>query len=106
MRKIRRRDVATLADVLAGVLATENMPSVPEWEHRYQEEIRRGRFSGSMLKGLLLLAHLLSGEPVGVNDLATRLQLSQSTTHRYLVTLVCLGLVDQEPKTRKYRLAL
>ena len=94
-----------MPELLAGLLAREEIPPFPYWEELYREDARGGEFSLSILKGLLVLAYLLSGEPVGVIYLATRLQLGPSATHRYLSTFVLLGLVEQDPKTRKYRLA-
>jgi DNA-binding IclR family transcriptional regulator len=31
--------------------------------------------------------------------------MNPSTTHRYLATLVAVGLLEQDPHTREYRLA-
>ena len=58
------------------------------------------------MKGLLLLAHLASGEPTSIKNLADELAMGPSTTHRYMHTLLILGLIEQDPKTRKYRLAV
>jgi DNA-binding IclR family transcriptional regulator len=30
--------------------------------------------------------------------------MSPSTTHRYMTTLLAVGLLEQEPRTRRYRL--
>jgi DNA-binding IclR family transcriptional regulator len=38
-----------------------------------------------------------------VTDLAGRLEMSPSTTHRYLTTLLAVGLIEQDPRTRRYR---
>jgi DNA-binding IclR family transcriptional regulator len=42
---------------------------------------------------------------IGNAELARRLGLSVSTTHRYVSTLVALGLAERAPKSRKYRRA-
>jgi IclR family pca regulon transcriptional regulator len=42
----------------------------------------------------------------GIADLADMLGMSRSTTHRYVITLVALGYLEQVKKRRKYRLAL
>jgi DNA-binding IclR family transcriptional regulator len=43
------------------------------------------------------------GSELRVLDVAQRLGLTLSTTHRYLKTLVIAGLIDQNPTTRRYR---
>jgi predicted transcriptional regulator len=63
------------------------------------------RLSRSLLRGLSLLTHFgPDGEPRGIVELAEEVGLSPSTTHRYLATLVEFGLLEQCPKSRKYRL--
>ena len=42
----------------------------------------------------------------GVSDLARRLDLAKSTTHRLLATLTDQGLLEQDPDTGRYRLGL
>ncbi|OPL13071.1 MAG: IclR family transcriptional regulator [Firmicutes bacterium ML8_F2] len=46
------------------------------------------------------------GEPVAVTDLAEKLDLKISTTHRLLTTLMHRGYVEQEPENSRYRLGL
>ena len=56
-------------------------------------------------RALDLLAVLRdSSEPVGVRDLARRLELSPATTHRLLSSLRRHGFVSQTPGTRAYHL--
>jgi predicted transcriptional regulator len=63
------------------------------------------RLSRSLLRGLSLLTHFgAGGEPRGIVELAHDVGLSPSTTHRYAATLVEFGLLEQCPKSRKYRL--
>ncbi len=57
-----------------------------------------------MLGVLLLAAFPSDGGYIGNSDLARALDLSASTTHRYVTTLVALGLVERDPATRKYRI--
>jgi DNA-binding IclR family transcriptional regulator len=38
-----------------------------------------------------------------VTDVAVLLEMSPSTTHRYLTTLLAVGLLEQDPRTRRYR---
>jgi hypothetical protein len=61
------------------------------------------RLSRSLLQGLLIYASLpTDGGSVGVVEMAQRLDLTASTTHRYLVTLVAIGLASQDPRSRRY----
>lgn len=63
------------------------------------------RFSRSLLRGLLLLSCFdPGGEERGIVEIADELGMSPSTTHRYALTLVELGLLERCPDTRKYRL--
>ena len=63
------------------------------------------RFSRSLLRGLLILTCFdPGGEERGIVELADELGMSPSTTHRYALTLVELGLLERCPDTRKYRL--
>jgi IclR family pca regulon transcriptional regulator len=64
------------------------------------------RYSASLEKGLAILSCFNGTRPVlGVSDVAEQLGLSRSTTHRYLVTLLTLGYLEQDA-SRKYRLGL
>jgi DNA-binding transcriptional ArsR family regulator len=64
------------------------------------------RLSRSLLAGLLVLACFpLDGTQVGVAELARRLDMSPSATHRYISTLVAAELLERDPQTRRYRLA-
>lgn len=45
-----------------------------------------------------------AGEPLGVSDLARRLNESKGRIHRHLSTLRALGLVSQQPVTERYGL--
>lgn len=69
-------------------------------------EIEERRLSRSLVRGLAVLEQLrAAGGERGIVELAASLRLSPSTTHRYALTLVELGLVERCPRTRKYRLA-
>jgi DNA-binding MarR family transcriptional regulator len=64
------------------------------------------RLSRSLLSGLLVLACFpRDGALLGVAELARRLDMSPSATHRYISTLVAAGLLERDPHTRRYRLA-
>jgi IclR helix-turn-helix domain len=63
------------------------------------------RLSRSLLRGLSLLTCFPpSGKSRGIVEIAEELGMSPSTTHRYALTLVELGLLERCPKTRKYSL--
>jgi hypothetical protein len=65
------------------------------------------RLSRSLLRGLSLLTGFgPDGEQRGIVELADDLGMSPSTAHRYALTLVELGLLERDPRTRKYRLPL
>ncbi len=64
------------------------------------------RLSRSLLRGLSLLTCFgPDNDARGIVEISEELGMSASTTHRYAVTLVELGLLERSPKTRKYRLA-
>jgi hypothetical protein len=62
------------------------------------------RLSRSLLRGLMVLASI---DPDGagrqVTDVARELELGASTTHRYVSTLVEVGLLERDPESREYR---
>ncbi len=63
------------------------------------------RLSQSLLLGLLVLACFpTDGEALAVTEVAGRLELSPSTTHRYMSTLLAVGLLEQDPRSRRYRI--
>ncbi len=64
------------------------------------------RLSRSLLLGLLVLALLpADGSTVGIGEIAAVTGMSKSTSHRYVSTLVSVGLAERDPVTRTYRLA-
>lgn len=71
----------------------------------YRERLDDDRFSRSLLRGLMVLAAFPSdGSTRRVTDVAKQLGLGASTTHRYAITLVELGLLERDPASRHYRL--
>lgn len=75
-----------------------------EWVYPAQMEDRR--LSRSLLSGLLVLSCFPSdGDYLGIAELARMLDMNTSTTHRYVTTLLAVGLLERDPSTRKYRLA-
>jgi IclR family pca regulon transcriptional regulator len=77
----------------------------PEWE----QPLTLGgeaRYSQSLERGLAILVCFSSERPLlGIAELADMLGMSRSTTHRYVITLVALGYLEQGAQ-RKYSLAL
>ncbi len=64
------------------------------------------RLSRSILAGLLVAAYLPSDESyVRVADIARGLGMNASRVHRYLQTLLAVGLIEREVRSRSYRLA-
>jgi IclR family pca regulon transcriptional regulator len=68
--------------------------------------LREPRYSQSLERGLAILGCFTPSRPVlGIADIADELGMSRSTTHRYVITLVALGYLEQGA-SRKYRLGL
>ncbi len=68
--------------------------------------LREPRYSQSLERGLAILCCFTPARPVmGIADIADALDMSRSTTHRYVITLVALGYLEQGA-SRKYRLGL
>lgn len=83
-------------DAVAGFEAVESMASLAE--------LNDPRLSRSLLRGLTVLT---SFDPDGagrkVTDVADELDLGASTTHRYVSTLLEVGLLERDPVSRRYR---
>jgi hypothetical protein len=61
--------------------------------------------SHSLLLGLeVLTCFPLDGTERGVADIARQLRMNNSTVHRYMTTLMRVGLLERNPDTRWYRL--
>jgi predicted transcriptional regulator len=75
-----------------------------DWAYPAQMEDRR--LSRSLLSGLLVLSCFsLDGEDLGIAELARMLNMNTSTTHRYVTTLLAVGLLERDSSSRRYRLA-
>jgi IclR family transcriptional regulator, pca regulon regulatory protein len=67
--------------------------------------LREPRFSQSLERGLAVLRCFTNRHRVlGISELADELDMSRSTTHRYVLTLSALGYLEQQT-SRKYRLS-
>jgi hypothetical protein len=63
-------------------------------------------YSRSTLRALLVLAAFHpDGSERELTDVARELELSPSTAHRYVGTWMALGLLEQDPVSRRYRRA-
>src|SRR6478752_6304535 len=70
-----------------------------EWAHPAQMDDRR--LSRSLLSGLLVLSCFpTDGGFLGIAELARMLDMNTSTTHRYVTTLLAVGLLERNPATR------
>ncbi|MGO9447776.1 MAG: IclR family transcriptional regulator [Solirubrobacteraceae bacterium] len=86
----------------AAANATDNGQE-PAWSI---PSLREPRYSQSLERGLAILGCFTPKRPVmGIADIADELGMSRSTTHRYVITLVALGYLEQGA-SRKYRLGL
>ncbi|HEX8714040.1 MAG TPA: helix-turn-helix domain-containing protein [Solirubrobacteraceae bacterium] len=71
----------------------------------YPTQMDDRRLSRSLLSGLLVLSCFPpDGGYLGIAELARMLNMNTSTTHRYVTTLLAVGLLERDPGTRKYRL--
>ena len=78
-------------------------PDDPAWS---LPSLREPRYSQSLERGLAILGCFTPSRPMlGIADIADDLGMSRSTTHRYVITLVALGYLEQGA-SRKYRLGL
>jgi len=72
---------------------------------REPRQLEDSRLSRSLLAGLLMLASFpADGSYLGNAEIARMLDMNPSTTHRYVSTLVAVGLLERDPTTRRYRL--
>jgi IclR family pca regulon transcriptional regulator len=82
---------------------TSKSAGEPAWS---VPSLREPRYSQSLERGLAILGCFTAEHPVlGIADIADELGMSRSTTHRYVITLVALGYLEQGA-SRKYRLGL
>jgi IclR family pca regulon transcriptional regulator len=85
------------------IVKTADVAREPAWS---VPSLREPRYSQSLERGLAILGCFTPKRPVlGIADIADDLGMSRSTTHRYVITLVALGYLEQGA-SRKYRLGL
>jgi IclR family transcriptional regulator, pca regulon regulatory protein len=73
---------------------------------QYTPTLAEPRYSQSLERGFAILGCFTPEHPeLGIADIADALGMSRPTTHRYVVTLLALGYLEQVA-SRKYRLGL
>ncbi len=83
----------------------------PDWKlslqhggEQYPWQLDDTRLSRTLLLGLMVFACFRpNGEYRRVSEIAQALEMTPSTAHRYVSTLVAVGLIEREPKLRMYR---
>jgi hypothetical protein len=95
----------TLSVLLSAVKDPDWPLSLDSGEWAYPTQMDDRRLSRSLLSGLLVLSCFPpDGGYLGIAELARMLNMNTSTTHRYVTTLLAVGLLERDPGTRKYRL--
>lgn len=95
----------TLSVLLSAVKDPQWPLSLDSEEWSYPAQLDDRRLSRSLLSGLLVLSCFpADGGYLGIAELARMLDMNTSTTHRYVTTLLAVGLLERNPGTRKYRL--
>ncbi len=69
-----------------------------------RERLHDDRLCSSLLSGLLILVSFpADGSYLANAKLARSLGMNVSTAHRYVSTLVAVGLLERDAETRRYR---
>lgn len=96
----------TMSVLLSALRDPDWSLSVDSDEWGYPAQMDDRRLSRSLLSGLLVLSCFPpDGGYLGIADLARMLDMNTSTTHRYVTTLLAVGLLERDPATRRYKLA-
>lgn len=99
------RVIRSAADGGSISLLLSGLRDVREVLAREPRQLEDSRLSRSLLAGLLMLASFpTDGSYLGNAEIARMLDMNPSTTHRYVSTLVAVGLLERDPSTRRYRL--
>lgn len=103
LRSASRTRASSLAALVAATLERPGGTAAGTAALRLENGDRR--LSRSLMRGLAILACFTVERPErGILELARELELSASTTHRYVLTLLELGLLERCPRSRRYRL--
>jgi DNA-binding MarR family transcriptional regulator len=96
----------TMSVLLSAVRDASWTLAAPSDERELPAQMDDRRLSRSLLSGLLVLSCFPpDGGYLGIAELARTLGMNTSTTHRYVTTLLSVGLLERDPGTRRYRLA-
>ncbi|HYM44805.1 MAG TPA: helix-turn-helix domain-containing protein [Solirubrobacteraceae bacterium] len=96
----------TMSILLTALRAPDWTLSIDSEDWGYPEQLEDRRLSRSLLSGLLVLSCFPpDGGYLGIAELARMLGMNTSTTHRYVTTLLAVGLIERDPATRRYRVA-
>jgi hypothetical protein len=99
------RVIRSAADGGSMSLLLSGLRDIREVLAREPSQLEDNRLSRSLLAGLLMLASFpTDGSYLGNAEIARLLDMNPSTTHRYVSTLVAVGLLERDPATRRYRL--
>jgi hypothetical protein len=99
------RVVRSAADGGSMSVLLSGLRDVREVLAREPRQMEDSRLSRSLLAGLLMLASFpADGSYLGNAEIARMLDMNPSTTHRYVSTLMAVGLLERDPATRRYRL--
>jgi len=99
------RVIRSAADGGSMSLLLSGLHDIREVLAREPSQLDDNRLSRSLLAGLLMLASFpTDGSYLGNAEIARLLDMNPSTTHRYVSTLVAVGLLERDPATRRYRL--
>jgi hypothetical protein len=116
--QVIRSAVLARNSTMSGLLmaALDDVRSAPDRDHRAHSQLydaaqlalsdatADSQLSQSLLRGLAILSCFGPERPWrAIIDLAKELEMSPSTTHRYVKTLRAIGLLEQNPTTREYR---
>lgn len=99
------RVIRSAADGGSMSILLSGLRDVREVLAREPRQLEDSRLSRSLLAGLMMLASFpTDGSYLGNAEIARMLDMNPSTTHRYVSTLVAVGLLERDPATRRYRL--
>jgi hypothetical protein len=96
----------TMSLLLSALNGSDWMLSPDSAASIHPAELDDRRLSRSLLSGLLILSCFPGdGGYMGIGELAQILEMNTSTTHRYVSTLLAVGLLERDSTTRRYRVA-